>query len=68
MTGTKMKKEMSSKQRDELLAALEARFERNMGRHQCLVRAKLESRICGMEAKPERRVLRPRRPSVVTLK
>lgn len=41
------KKELSTKQRDELLKALQARFEKNMNRHQGLewtkVRAKLEA-------------------------
>ena len=42
-----MKKELSSKQRDDLLSALKARFEKNMDRHRGLewakIRAKLES-------------------------
>jgi hypothetical protein len=41
-----MKKELSSKQREELLAALKTRFEKNMGRHKGLkwddVQARLE--------------------------
>jgi hypothetical protein len=43
---TRNKKELSPKQREELLSALEARFEKNMNRHKGLewakVRAKLE--------------------------
>lgn len=51
-----MKKDMSPKQlgskrsalqpgeRDELLAALKARLEKNMGRHPGLVRAKVQAR------------------------
>ena len=46
-----MKKESSSKQRDELLAALKARFEKNMGRHPGLVWAKVQARL---EAKPDK--------------
>ena len=42
-----MKKELSPKQREELLRALKARFERNMGRHNGLewpkIKAKLEA-------------------------
>ena len=47
MKDTKTKKELSSEQREELLRALQARFERNMNRHEGLewakVRAKLEA-------------------------
>jgi hypothetical protein len=39
------------KQRDELLAALKARFEKNIARHQGLVWAKVQARL---EAKPEK--------------
>ena len=45
------KKELSPKQRDELLAALKARFEKNLGRHQGLVWAKVQARL---EAKPDK--------------
>ena len=45
------KKELSPKQREELLAALKARFEKNMGRHQGLVWAKVQARL---EANPEK--------------
>jgi hypothetical protein len=47
MKGTKTKKELSPKQGEELLTALKARFEKNMGRHRGLewaqVQAKLET-------------------------
>jgi hypothetical protein len=43
--GIEMKKELSSKQRDELLAALKARFEKNLGRHPGLVWAKVQARL-----------------------
>jgi hypothetical protein len=46
-----MKKELSPKQRDELLAALKGRFENNMDRHPGLVWAKVQARL---EAKPEK--------------
>jgi hypothetical protein len=45
-----MKKELSPKQRDELLAALKALFEKNLGRHQGVVWAKVQARL---EAKPD---------------
>ena len=44
------KKELSRKQREELLAALKARFEKNLNRHKGLDWAKVQSRLCGMEA------------------
>ena len=40
-----MKRELSPKQRDELLAALKARFEENTGRHPGLVWAKVQARL-----------------------
>ena len=47
MPGAKTKKELSPKQREQLLSELKARFEKNMGRHEGLewakVRAKLEA-------------------------
>ena len=46
-----MKKELSPKQRDELLAALKARFDANMGCHQGLVWAKVRTRL---EANPDK--------------
>jgi hypothetical protein len=46
-----MKTKLSSKQCDELLAALQARFETNMARHQGLVWAKVQTRL---EAKPDK--------------
>ena len=45
------KKELSSKQRDELLAALKARFDANKDRHPGLVWAKVQARL---EAMPEK--------------
>jgi hypothetical protein len=45
------KKELSPKQREELLGALKARFEKNMSRHQGLVWAKVLARL---EAKAEK--------------
>jgi hypothetical protein len=51
------KKELSPKQpalpagrREELLKTLKARFEKNMQRHKGVEWAKVQSRICGMEA------------------
>lgn len=46
-----MKKELSPKQRDELLAALKARFDANKARHQGLVWAKVQARL---EARPDK--------------
>ncbi len=48
---TSTKKELSPKQRDELLAALKARFEKHMARHQGLVWVKVQARL---EAKPDK--------------
>src|SRR5271168_1039414 len=48
---TSNKKELSSKQREELLTALKARFERNLNRHKGLEWAKVQSRL---EANPEK--------------
>jgi Protein of unknown function (DUF4256) len=48
------KKELSSKQREELLRALKARFEKHLSRHKGLEWAKVQSRICGMEARAEK--------------
>ena len=45
------KKELSPKQREELLKALKARFEKNMARHQDLVWAKVQARL---EARPDK--------------
>src|SRR5271165_4918228 len=45
------KKELSPKQREELLGALKDRFEKNMGCHQGLVWAKVQARL---EANPEK--------------
>jgi hypothetical protein len=46
-----MKKELSPKQREELLEALKARFEKNMDRHKGLEWAKVQARL---EANPEK--------------
>ena len=48
---TSIKNELSPKQRDELLAALKARFDANKARHPGLVWAKVQARL---EAKPEK--------------
>jgi hypothetical protein len=45
MKAAKTKKELSSKQRDELLKALKARFEKNMKRHQGLEWAKVQAKL-----------------------
>jgi hypothetical protein len=45
------KKELSPKQRDELLAALKTRFEKNLGRHPGLGWAKVQARL---EARPDK--------------
>ena len=45
------KKDLSPKQRDELLAALKARFDANKARHPGLVWAKVQARL---EARPEK--------------
>ena len=45
------KKELSPKQRDELLAALKARFDANKARHPGLVWAKVQARL---EARPDK--------------
>ncbi len=47
----KMKKELSPKQREELLGALKARFEKNMNRHRGLVWTQVQARL---ETNPER--------------
>jgi hypothetical protein len=49
--GVEMKKEFSSKQREELLRALKARFEKNLNRHKGLDWAKVQARL---EANAER--------------
>ena len=47
---TGKKKELSPKQREELLRALKARFEINLNRHKGLEWTKVQSRLCGMAA------------------
>ena len=49
--GVEMKKELSPKQHDELLAALKARFDANKARHPGLVWAKVQARL---EARPDK--------------
>jgi len=48
---TSNKKELSPKQREEMLKALKARFEKNMGRHKGLVWTGVQARL---EANPEK--------------
>jgi len=48
---TSTKKELSPKQHQELLSALKARFEKNLGRHQGLVWAKVQAQL---EARPDK--------------
>ena len=50
----KNKKELSPKQREELLSALKARFEKNRSRHKGLEWTNVQSRLCGMEANTEK--------------
>jgi hypothetical protein len=45
MKGVKTKKELSPEQREELLGALKARFEKNMNRHKGLEWAKVQARL-----------------------
>ena len=45
MKDAKTKKELSSAQREELLSALKARFEKNLKRHEGLTWAKVEARL-----------------------
>jgi uncharacterized protein DUF4256 len=51
MKAAKTKKDLSPEQRDELLKALQSRFEKNMNRHEGLVWAKVNARL---EANPEK--------------
>jgi hypothetical protein len=51
MKEVEMKKELSPKQREELLTALKDRFEKNMNRHKGLEWAKVQARL---EASPEK--------------
>jgi len=51
MKGAKTKKELSLKQREELLGTLQVRFENNRGRHADLDWAKVKTRL---EANPEK--------------
>src|SRR3954470_19746061 len=47
MRGSDAKKELSPKQRDEVLAALKSRFEKNMHRHKGLDWAKIKTKLEG---------------------
>jgi hypothetical protein len=49
-----MKNKLSSKQSEEVLGTLKTRFEKNMNRHKGLEWAKVQSRLCGMEANAEK--------------
>jgi hypothetical protein len=51
MKGVKTEKELSSKQRDELLGTLKSRFEKNMKRHKGLEWARVKAKL---EANPEK--------------
>jgi hypothetical protein len=51
MKGAKAKKDLSPQQREELLRALKARFEKNMNRHEGLEWAKVKAKL---EANPEK--------------
>lgn len=51
LTRVEMKKELPPKQREELLKALQARFEKNLNRHKGLAWAKVLARL---EARPEK--------------
>src|SRR5687768_10780896 len=51
MKGVGTKKELSPKERDELLKTLKARFEKNMGRHKGLDWAKVQAKL---EANPKK--------------
>src|ERR1700752_2895163 len=51
MPNVKTKKKLSSAQREELLSALKARFEKNMNRHKGLEWAKAQAKL---EANPEK--------------
>jgi hypothetical protein len=51
MKDGKTKKELSSKQREELLKALQSRFEKNMNRHEGIEWAKVKAKL---EANPEK--------------
>ena len=48
------KKELSPKQREELLRVLKDRFEKNMDRHKGLEWVKVQSRICGVGSSTEK--------------
>ena len=45
MKGAEIRKTLSPEQREELLGALKARFEKNMNRHKDLERAKVKAKL-----------------------
>jgi hypothetical protein len=51
MKGVKTKKELSAEQREELLKALKARFEKNMNRHEAIEWAKVQAKLEANAAK-----------------
>jgi len=51
MKGVETKKKLSPKEREELLETLEARFEKNMNRHQGLEWAKIKAKLEAKAAK-----------------
>jgi len=51
MKGAKTKKELSARHREELLRVVEARFLKNMNRHECLEWTKVKAKL---EANPEK--------------
>ena len=54
MSNVETKKELSTKQREELLSTLKARFENNMDRHKTLEWAKIKAKL---EADPDEKLL-----------
>ena len=52
-----IKKKLSPGESESLLKVLKARFEKNMNRHKGLEWAKVQSRLCGMEANREKLLL-----------
>lgn len=45
-----MKKKFLPNQREELISTLKTRFEKNINRHKVIDWAKVQFRLCGMEA------------------
>jgi hypothetical protein len=48
------KKKLSPEQLEELISVLKTRFEKNRKRHKGIEWAKVQSRLCGVEANPEK--------------